>query len=145
MIQIYPDSGLVEMLLRIVANDGAGLTWALFQNDVEPDLDTNLADLTLADAGWGQTVLDETDFTLSQVALHIGTIQGSAIVFVNTTGVDQDVYGYAVFDQVGGKLFAVARFDVAPQTIAPAGNVSVLPIFGDYSDVLIPVIDGGTF
>jgi len=145
MIQNYPDEGLIRMLRLIVDNGGDGLTWALFDNDLTPTLDTVLADLTFPAGTWASKILKSVDFTLDQVAYHVGTIQGAAIVFTNSSGSSKTVYGFAVYDQVNQLLIAAARFDAAPVIIADGGMYNVLPILGDYCEIVVPEIDGGTF
>lgn len=145
MAQIYPDEGLIPMLLAIVDNAGEGLTWALYENDVQPDLDSVLSDFTLSDPTWGQAILDAADFTNSLVNLHIGTLQAPNIKFKNTTAATVTVYGYVVFNQVGNVLIAANRFEAAPVTLVVNATQTVTAIIGDYSEVLTDIIDGGTF
>jgi len=145
MLQIYPDEGLVSMLLSIVDNNSLGLTWALYSNDVSPNLDSVLTDFTLINSSWAQRILTAGDFSYQQVALHIGTIQADAIAFVNTSGSTKTAYGYVVFNQHDSQLVAAARFDDAPETVLNTKCVRVSPIIGDHSASLTPIIDGGTF
>lgn len=144
-MQIYPDEGLVLLLKLVVANRGEGLTWALFDNDVRPTLDSILADFSLASDTWAQVVLTDTDFNLEQVLLHNGAIQAPRETFTNTTGSTQTIYGYVVVDQVTQVLIAAVRDVDAPITIPNAGTYMFVPAIGDYSDTSIPVVDGGTF
>jgi hypothetical protein len=145
MVQIYPDEGLVPILLAIVANNGSGLTWALFSNNVTPTLDSVLADFTVPSGGWAERILDDTDFVFQQVALHVGTIQAPSIVYTNSTGSPKNVYGYIIFDQIGQKLRGAARFDIAPTTIINGGTQKVQAIIGDNSNEINAGIDNGTF
>lgn len=144
-MQIYPDEGLILLLKLIAHNAGVGLTWQLFDSNTKPDLDSILADFSLASATWAQTVLDETDFTLEQVLLHNGAIQAPRVTFTNTTGSPQVIYGYVVYDSSTQVLVAASRDLDAPVTIAAGGTYHVTPSIGDYSDTSIPDIDGGTF
>ena len=144
-MQIYPDEGLVLLLKLIVANRGVGLTWALFESNTIPTLESELGDFALASATWGQVVLDDTAFTLEQVLLNNGAIQAPKHAFTNTTGITQTVYGYVVFDSVTQVLIAVSRDASAPIAVSAGGHYDVVPSIGDYSDVSIPTVDGGTF
>lgn len=144
-MQLYPDEGLVYLLKLIANNGGAGLTWALFDNDVTPTLDSLLADFHLASATWAQVVLDDSAFVLEQVLMHNGSIQAAAHTFTNTTGLTQTVYGYLVFEAATHIIIKVERDPSAPVVIPAGSKYIVTPSFGDYSDVSIPEVDGGTF
>jgi len=144
-MQVYPDEGLVLLLKLVVNNKGEGLTWALFESNTQVTLASELADFTLADVSWGQVVLDDTDFTLSQVLLNNGAIQAPTESFLNGTGSSKSIYGYVVFDQVTQKLVAASRDADAPTIVPDGSTYDVVPQIGDYSDVSIPEIDGGTF
>lgn len=133
MHQIYPDQGLVYMLDQIAKGSGTGLYWQLYQNNVTPTLGNVLTDFTLAATSWGRIQVADAAFTLKQVAANVGSIQAPNIVFINTTGVSQTVYGYVIIDDSLTKIVAAARFDTAPIVIAIAGNQTVTPILGDYS------------
>lgn len=145
MYQIYPDQGLTTMLLRIVENNGNGLTWALFTNDVDVDEASVFADFVLADAAWGRVNLHAADFILSQVVAHVGTIQANAILYTNSEAVPVNCYGYVVIDVGAQKIYTAARFDDAPRVVAPGGQTAVQAILGDYSESFVPLIDGGEF
>lgn len=133
MNQIYPDQGLLEWLEYMADGGGGGLYWRLFESNTTPSLDTVLADLTLSSTSWGRAQRDFADFTLTQVAAHVGSIQAPNIVFTNTTGSTKTVYGYCVHDIAETKLLGIARFDAAPLSVLNNGTVVVTPILGDYS------------
>ena len=57
---VYPDDGLLHQLKLIANNNGNGLLWQLYQNDIDPQLDSVLADFTLADATWGRARLSSS-------------------------------------------------------------------------------------
>lgn len=145
MVQIYPDEGLITALLRIVENDGNGLTWALYSNDLDPSPASVFTDFTLIADLWARTQLLASDFTLTQVISHVATIQAAAIDFTNSEGVSRTAYGYFIYDQVDEKVIAAARFDDAPVTILPGGTKTVAAIIGGYSESVVPEIDGGVF
>lgn len=144
MIQVYPDEGLTTLLKMIARNDGNGLLWALFVNDVEPAVDNETSDFTKA-AAWGQRTLDDTDFTLEQVVANVGTIQGNSIFLENDTGGPVDVYGFIVVEPITQKLVMVHRYPTAPITVADGAEIPMTPVLGNYSDLSVPVVDGGTF
>jgi len=145
MPQIYPDEGLIQSLLNVVDNNGAGLVWALWVNDVEPDLDSELLDFTPADSMWGQVRLKAVDFPNQMVNVHVGVIQATPIRFQNTGATSVDVYGYMAYDDVDDLLILVNRYVDAPIVLAAGGKLDLVPIVGDSSLVLTDVIDGGTF
>jgi hypothetical protein len=145
MLQIYPDEGLIPILKAIVGNGSAGLTWALYSNNITPDYDSEFADFIVPAGGWAERILHVADFTFEQVALHVGTLQAPSITFTNNTGSSKSVYGYIVYDQVAQKIRAAARFDSAPIAIANTGTIKVQALIGDSSNQLDLSIDGGTF
>jgi len=145
MVQIYPDEGLITALLRIVENDGNGLTWALFSNDYTPGPESEYGDFTMIADLWARTILLASDFTLTQVISHVATIQAAAIVFTNSEAVSRTAYGYFIFDHVDEKVIAAARFDEGATVIAAGGSKTVAAIIGGYSESVVPEIDGGVF
>jgi len=97
MQQLYPDEGLVMQMERILT---AGVRLHLFTNDITPDRDTVLADLT--EAAWSGYVmieLDDTDFGTTGVAAHQGYMMANPQSFLNSSGVDQDAFGYYYTEQ----------------------------------------------
>lgn len=131
MNQIYPDVGLVPWLLRMAVGD---LLYHLFVNNVTPNRETVLADLTEASwSGYAAIGVPAADWTLSAVIAHVGTIQTPPIVFDNASGSNQSAYGYYVTDALGLELLAIGRFDGAPLT-KPTGSAFVLtPTLSDLS------------
>lgn len=135
MHQIYPDQGLIFQLLEIADGAGDGLYWRLFENNITPSLDDVLADYTLSDDSWGRINVVASAFTLQQVFTHIATIQGSNLVFTNTTGSTVTIYGYVITDFGESIVLGAARFDAAPLTVLDGGTVVVTPILGALSDL----------
>jgi len=144
MLQVFPDEGLTLMLRRIAHNNGDGLIWRLFTNDVEPDPDNELEDFDLAGT-WGTRVVEESDFVLEQVVAHVGTIQANTINLENDTGGDVTVYGFVAYEPVTETLLMVYRYPEAPITVPDGETIPMTPVLGDYSDLTVPIIDGGTF
>jgi len=132
MVQVYPNEGLVMQLLLIATGQ---LRFHLFTNDVDPDRDTVLTDLT--EAAWGGYAvhdLDETDFTLNGVAGDTGFIVAALIAFANTSGGTVSAYGFYVTDVAETTLLAVTRFDSAPVSKLNGQSYLVTPAWGDYSE-----------
>lgn len=125
MHQIHPDASLVGLMKRMVA---AGVKVKLFVNNHNPSETTVLGDLTEYSMGGGYAAvsLDDSDFTASGVAFHIGTIAAPDAVFSVGGGTDS-IYGYFITNSSGSALLAVARFSDAPRTLAVGSPVSVAP------------------
>jgi hypothetical protein len=134
MHQLYPDQGLTYSLKQIANGSGLGLYWQLYQNNFTPTLNSQLSDFTLATITWGRIQVPVAAFTLEQVAAHVGSIQAPNIVFTNSTGVIQVIYGYVILDATAGKVVGAARFDAAPITVPLLGTQTVTPILGDFSE-----------
>lgn len=131
MHQIHPDVSLTEMLLRMAAGD---LHYHLFEDNITPDRETEIADLNEPGFGLGYVVeiVTAADFTLTGVAAHHGSIAAAPLGFLNQTG-QADVYGYYVTDTTDAVLLAVGRFDAAPHVWVTGVPLMVWPVFGDSS------------
>ena len=130
---IHPDVSLVKLLQRMVASD---LHYHLYVNDVTPDRDTEIGDLTemTVVSGYNPITVAAGDFSLTGVSAHKGTVIASPITFVITAGSGvSNVYGYFVTDTGNTSLLAVARFDSAPISLSAGASIPVTPIFGDSS------------
>lgn len=131
MHQIFPDEGLVEILMRIVAPD---LHYHLFNNNITVDRSTTLANLT--EAAWGGYALVDVvaaNWTTSAVVGHNGSLIAAPIGFNNTSGSAQDAYGYYVTNAADSILVAAANFDSPPVSIPDGGTQPVTPVMGDFS------------
>lgn len=126
---IFPDSVLVECLLRMADNS---YHFHLYINNLTPTLATVLGDLTEANSGHGYSVLTvaRADFTTTGVTAHLGTIIAAPISWTFSAGGTDVVYGVYVTDTTNAKLIMVAELDTSVNTSAGA-TVSVVPIFGD--------------
>ena len=110
MDQIHPDVSLIPILERIVADD---FRYHLFENNVVPDRDTELADLTeVGSGGYASIVVAAADFTLSGVTGHLGSLAAAPISWT-PSGTDWTIYGYYITDSANTLLLGVARFDGA--------------------------------
>lgn len=130
---LFPDEGLVMQLNRILT---ASVKYHLYTNNLTPTLATVLADLT--EAAWtsyAAITQTWTDYTINGVAAHSGYALAPPIVFTNGSGSTVNPYGYYVTDTGVTKLLAIARFDGAPSPIVAAGTLSVIPTWGDFSQL----------
>lgn len=132
MNQLYPDAGLLRMLNKLVGVNG--LVYHLFTNNITPDLDTELGDLTEATwTGYASARVFPADFTTQSVVSHLGSIIAAPVAFLNSSGSSKTAYGYFITDFDTGDLIGVARFDSAPVTIANGASQQVIPILADFS------------
>ena len=132
---LIPDEGLDNVLLRILdpAGRGGSATWRLvfWVNDITPDKDTVLADLTLATWGgysfvtmmpgaWNDPVVKDGCVTSSY---------GSSVLHwdcLNAAG--QTNYGWAMIDPGAGVIRFIQRFDDDDITPLETGqDVLLLP------------------
>ena len=133
MNQIYPDVGLVPALQRIAT---PSVHVHLYQNDVTPDRDTVLGDLTeCAFTGYATRDVPVADFTLTGVVAHVGGIQALPVANTNASGGAVTVYGYFITDETDAILLAVARDDAAPVSVPVGDPYLVVPILGTYSSL----------
>jgi hypothetical protein len=136
MRQIYPDVALAEQLRRVMVD---GLKWKLFTNNVTPDPANAIGSFTEASwTGYADVTLDDTDFTTSGVAAHVGFILAPPISFLNSSGGDVAAYGYYVTDIGESQVFAVARFDSAPVTKHDGESFIVIPTWAVFSQFTSP-------
>lgn len=107
--------------------------YKLYSNNVTPDRDTELADLTeLSASGYASITLSASDFTLNGVSSHKGFALAATISWV--IGADADsVYGYYVTDTTDTILLACGRFDDAPISLASGATIELTPAMGDNS------------
>jgi hypothetical protein len=130
---LFPDQGLVYQIEQILA---AGVRYHLFVNNITPTLGTVLSGLTEASfTGYASVSLSWSNYTLNGVSGHNGYALAPPIVFTNSSGSPQNVYGYYVTDSANTLLLAVALFDSAPVSIPNGGTETVLPTWGDFSQL----------
>lgn len=130
---LFPNDGLVEQLTRIL---NGTVKYHLFTNNVMPTLADTVS--TYTEAAWtGYAAVSKTfsDFTINGVSGNLGFAIASPIAFSNSSGSSQAAYGYYVTDSAGAILLAAARFDSAPVSIPNGGSTSVVPVWGDYSQL----------
>ena len=127
MALVVPDVGEVLVLskaLNKTASDDVKLR--LYTNDVTPDDDTVVGDLTEATAtGYAAKTLTGASWT---VATATGTTTGSYAQQSFTMTTQETYYGYYVTDNAGTGLLWVERFSDGPYTTGSAGGtVKVTP------------------
>lgn len=131
MIEVYPDAGLVELLLRLT---DANVVYRLFANNVTPDRSTTLGSFTECSfSGYAAVTLTRSDFSLTGVVAHVGGIQALPVAFLNSSGTNQSAYGYYVTDSGNTILLKAARFDSAPVVKADTESYMVAAVWGDFS------------
>ena len=130
---LFPDAGLVYQLQQILT---PRVHYHLFVNTYVPTLYSTVADLTEASfSGYTPAVVHVADFTITGVAGHNGYAIAPPVTFLNSSGGAELVYGYYVTDQTDTILLAIALFDGAPISISSGGNQTVLPTWGDFSQL----------
>jgi hypothetical protein len=135
---IFPDQGLVPQLSAIL---NAGLWYGLFTDAAALSLGDVMGTHTeAAFAGYArQGPLTAADFTIFGVIGHKGYAIAAPVSFLNTSGVDQNVFGYFVSNlNAGGFLIAIARFDGPPLVIHNTDTLQVIPVWGDFSELTPP-------
>lgn len=130
---IFPDQGLVFQLSQTLQG---GVRYHLFTNNIVPALGTTLADLVEATwAGYANVLQSWSDYTTTGVSGHNGFAIAPPINFGNTSGSPQSAYGYYVTDAGITLLLAVAAFDSPPVVIPNGGSESVVPTWGNLSEL----------
>lgn len=133
MNQIYPDDGLLAMLLDVVT--AGGLDFHLFTNNYTPVRGSLIGNFTEAAwAGYAVVNVLPAAFLIQSVSGHVGTIIAPPISFANTSGGVVNAYGYYATRHSDGKLRFAARFDGAPAVILDGGSQQVTPILSDFSE-----------
>jgi hypothetical protein len=76
-----------------------------------------------------------SNYTLNGVAAHQGYAIAAPINFTNSSGGPQNVYGYYVTDSTSTILLAAAEFDAPPVTIPSGTPFTMVPNWGDLSQL----------
>lgn len=133
VIPIAASPNVLAYLAYIWSQVGAKLTCKLYQNDVTPDKDTVIGDLTEATFS-GYAPVTITGWNFGSVGLDAEdravTVGDNVPIFTHSGGAtDNMIYGYYVVDNVGALMW-VQRIDEAPVPIDAAGRfVGVNPLF----------------
>lgn len=124
---------MLEYLIRLPVFGVVNWYLVLWTNDLEPDCDTVLADLTLATfTGYNAVELIRENWTVPTVGTCCAhsTYTTEPQVWYVTGGPVETIYGYAFVDPTTSKLRFIQRLD--PADIAPieiGGRVLLLPVF----------------
>jgi|ERR1043166_1063976 hypothetical protein len=125
-----------ENFLKILADESASekldtLWVGLYVNNYTPVHDDVFSDYSEATfSGYARAQI----VTLTAVSLN-GSNQGqsttNALVFANSTGANQDVYGIFIVDTNGSvhDLLCAGRFDAAPVSIPAGGDLGIVLTF----------------
>src|ERR1043166_6772375 len=117
----YPKQGR-EKLLNDKMSDSANWRVVLFKNNLTPDLDTVLGDLTEADFS-GYDRVTPTWGAITIAGSNRAKAVGSSCVFAHDGGgTANDVYGYALINPSSGDLLFIDRLAGAPAHKAGAGG-----------------------
>lgn len=133
---ILPDEGIGVQLRRILDPASADhATWRLilFVNDITPDADTVLADLTEATwAGYSFVTMIPGNWTTPEVdtGCATSTYGTTPLTWYVTGGPLQTNYGYAMIDPGAGVIRFVQRFEPADiQPVVVGARVILLPTY----------------
>ncbi len=114
---LLPNEGIGQQIEDIIRTTISGrLPWEMifFTNDIVPDGDTVLGDLTEATFG-GYTRLTLTRSTWTSPVVEDGCAHSTwgtdAVIWTVTSGPLETIYGYAFIDNLGGVIRYVQRFD----------------------------------
>lgn len=131
---LIPNEGLEEQLLENLGNTAVGvLPWVLilFVNDIVPDFDTVLADLTEASfSGYVPVNLSRDQWEVTDVTDGCAHAQWGtdAILWFVLGGPVETIYGCAYYDPGTNHLRFVQRFDDDDiEEITVGGKVLLVP------------------
>ena len=131
---VFIDEGLGRGLKMLVDNpDTALVPWEmlLFVNDITPDEDTVLADLTEPTwGGYARVTLDPGLWTAPFLSGHMASVEYGTepTEFANVGGPTQTPFGFALFDPGWAVLVYAERFDDGDITpVADGESKFILP------------------
>jgi len=127
MALVVPNQGEVEMLARILnKNTPYDVELRLFVNDITPDENTVIGDLTESTGdGYSPQTLSGANWTISTDGSGVTTAEYPQVTFTYT-GAEANVYGYYVTSN--GVLLWAERFSDGPYTIpSGGGEIKVTP------------------
>ncbi len=100
----------------------------LFTDDVDPDVDTVIGDIyPPVDAAFYVQAM--TGRVPASVTAGVASTVWDPVVFTNTTGMSQIVYGYGVCDSGATVLYWAERNLIAPVTVPNGATYTVLPYY----------------
>lgn len=125
-----PSAAELELLQYLVTTiNSDGLKVRLFKNDVTPDDNTVIGDLTEADFE-GYAAGDLANLTTPGVVAAQAQTQGDSVTFtMGTPGTTNNIYGHYITDSAGTVLYGVVRDPSAPIAMDTAGKeYTVFPV-----------------
>ncbi|MFZ7134348.1 MAG: hypothetical protein ACOWWR_18535 [Eubacteriales bacterium] len=128
MSLIVPDVGEVLLLKKALNHTAAtDLKLHIFTNDIVPDEDTVIGDLTEATAaGYAAITLTGTSFTIETDGSNNTTATYAEQTFTFTEASIN--YGYYITDSAGTGLLWVERFSDAPHSIPSGGGTEKITL-----------------
>lgn len=134
MNMVVPKVGTTLMLADLAfvySQSGQRLVYRLFKNDLTPDADTVIGDLTEADfSGYAAVTINTWDYggvTIDGSGRSQVLATSNATFTHNGGATDNDCYGYYV-THPGGGLYLVQRFDSPPIVMDGSGLfITVVP------------------
>lgn len=128
-----PDEGKLRELLVMRNNSITGSQMRLFTNDVTADHTVEAADLTEAAwSGYAAVTLDAWGDPFLTADFHAKMIH-DVVSFTNTSGTDQDFWGWAIVELGGGKIILIQKYD-SVRTIADGETINFLPFYTDQTE-----------
>ncbi len=128
MSVIVPKTARTGMLDDIKDGRLQGASLCLFRNNLTPDANTVLGDLTEANfSGYARQTLSAWPNSALSGAIARTTHPDKTFLH-SGGGVDNDIYGYYVLDSGGGLLYA-DRNATGPVSITPGTGYFCRPIF----------------
>jgi hypothetical protein len=127
---VWPDASCENFLADFITDrlSTTDYVFRLYTNNVTPGTGTVLADLTEATWG-GYAAVDGSTVTWATPSLagHVAQTNGSNIVFNNTSGSSQNVYGVYVTNPANTKLYFVERDPAAVVSVPNGGSYIYTP------------------
>jgi len=131
---VAPNEGLPALLRYMIRETISGVfPWQLilFTNDIEPDQDTVFGDLVEPTwTGYVRIQMDRAEWTSPVIEDDhaVSTWKTTPSVFVNGGGQTEEVFGYAMLDDVAGVLRFIQRFEPGDiREIEPGAALTILP------------------
>ena len=130
MHEIYPDDGLVPMLVNTAY---PSVKIDLWINDIVPTLASVAGDFTWATfPGYATANVPLANFTTTGVISHIGYIQATPVSFTPTATDGSTVYGYVIWDSTRTYIFKIVRLDT-PQVVTSGVPIVITPTLSNFS------------
>lgn len=134
---VFVDEGLPDLGDALVNYLNSGdFSVRLFQNNVTPDSDTVIGDLTIATfSGYASQTL--AGCSLVGPTTHVEGIESGPYIFThNGGGTSNNIYGYYVVNTSTGNLLVAQRAAFAPFPIGAAGLSFTVDILWGLRDIV---------